>query len=54
MHDVHKLLERQATWQKSRARLSWPEKMRQAEILRDTLLKMRLVRPTPRQSPAKP
>jgi hypothetical protein len=49
MHDVHKMLERQATWQRSRANLSWPEKIRQAEILRDTFLKMRRTRPTPQQ-----
>ena len=42
MPSMQTLFERQAIWQKSRANLSWPEKIRQAEILRDTFLKMRM------------
>ena len=45
MNDARALLERQAAWQKTRASLSWPEKIRQAELLRDTLLKLRRTRP---------
>jgi hypothetical protein len=41
MNNTRQLLERQAAWQKTRAGLSWPEKIRQAELLRDTLLKLR-------------
>lgn len=35
MIDIRELLERQARWQQSRARLSWSEKLRLAETLRD-------------------
>lgn len=45
MNNTRQLLERQAAWQKTRARLSWPEKIRQAELLRDTLLQLRRTRP---------
>lgn len=46
MNDVRALLERQAAWQKTRARLSWSEKIRQAEVLRDALLNLRRTRPS--------
>jgi len=46
MNDVRQLLERQAAWQKTRARLSWSEKIRQAEVLRDALLTLRHTRPS--------
>lgn len=45
MNNAHRLLERQAVWQKTRACLSWPEKIHQAELLRDTLAKLRRARP---------
>ena len=45
MNDVCSLLERQAAWQKTRARLSWSEKIRQAEVLRDAFLNLRRTRP---------
>jgi hypothetical protein len=41
MSDVLELLRRQAEWQKSRARLSWSEKLVLAETLRDAALAMR-------------
>jgi hypothetical protein len=41
MFDVKTMLERQARWQKSRAKLSWTEKLRMAEILREAALAMR-------------
>lgn len=41
MNDVREMMNRQAAWQKSRARLSWPEKIKQAEILRDAFMKLR-------------
>lgn len=44
MNDARALLERQAAWQKTRVRLSWSEKIRQAEILRDALLNLRRTR----------
>jgi hypothetical protein len=39
--DVLKLLESQAAWQRARARLTWPEKLRLAETMRDAALKLR-------------
>ncbi len=41
MNDVPQMMQRQADWQKTRAHLSWPEKMKQAEVLRDASLKWR-------------
>lgn len=38
MDNVKALFERQARWQRSRAKLSWTEKLRMAEILRDAAL----------------
>jgi hypothetical protein len=35
--DVKELLARHAEWQKARRLLSWPEKLRQAEQMRETL-----------------
>ena len=40
MDNVKSLFERQAKWQRTRAKLSWTEKLRMAEILRDTALAM--------------
>jgi len=37
MNDVERLLERQALWQQSQRRLSWPEKIRLAERMRPTV-----------------
>ena len=41
MNDVQVLLERQANWQKSRQALSWPEKIRMAEEVRDSARRLR-------------
>jgi hypothetical protein len=41
MSDIQKLLERQAEWQKSRKSLSWPEKIRMAEAIRESVLQIR-------------
>ena len=40
MDELKVLFERQARWQRSRARLSWTEKLRMAEILREAALAM--------------
>jgi len=40
MFDVKSMLKRQALWQHSRAKLSWTEKLRMAEILREAALVM--------------
>ena len=40
MVDVKTMFERQARWQRSRATLSWTEKLRMAEILREAALAM--------------
>ena len=41
MDDVKKLLERQALWQKGRKSLPWPEKIRIAEAIRESILQIR-------------
>jgi len=41
MTDIRHLLERQAEWQKDRGSLSWPEKIRMAEAMRETLRQFR-------------
>jgi hypothetical protein len=41
MREVQKLLERQARWQKGRAALSWPEKIRMAEAIRESVRALR-------------
>jgi len=38
---VRKLLERQAEWQKSRAKLSWAEKVRMVEAVRESMAALR-------------
>ncbi len=40
MVDVKAMFERQARWQRSRATLSWTEKLRMAEILREAAIAM--------------
>jgi len=37
MIDTRQLLERQAQWQKGRQALSWPEKIRMAQNIRDSV-----------------
>jgi len=41
MTDIRHLLERQSEWQKARGSLSWPEKIRMAEAMRETLRQFR-------------
>ena len=41
MSDLATMFERQAEWQRSRAKLSWTEKLRLAAKLRDLALSMR-------------
>ncbi len=41
MTDVRQLLDRQAEWQKARRGLSWPEKIRMAEALREMVHQLR-------------
>jgi len=41
MFDVDKMFERQARWQRSRAKLSWTEKLQLAERLREAAIAMR-------------
>lgn len=45
MDDVKKLLERQAAWQKGRKSLPWPEKIRIAEAIRESILQLRSTGP---------
>jgi hypothetical protein len=41
MDEILRLLARQARWQKSRRSLSWPEKIRMAERIREPVLELR-------------
>lgn len=41
MIDVLELLERQARWQRSRSSLTWSEKIRMVEAIRETALQFR-------------
>ena len=50
MTDSRVLLQRQAERQKRRAHLSWPEKMRMAVVLRETMLQMQSANVDPRCS----
>ncbi len=45
MIDIHQILEKQAVWQRSRRHLSWSEKIRMAERVRDSILPMRATAP---------
>ncbi len=45
MPDVEALLRRQSDWQRARRALPWPEKVRLAEQLRDSVAALRLSRP---------
>ena len=52
MTEVERLLQRQAAWQKSREGLPWPEKIRIAEQMRDSLKQWR-IQQTPLTGPAR-
>ena len=41
MSEIQALLERQALWQKTRGALSWPETIRMAEGVRESVLELR-------------
>ncbi len=51
MSDVRALLEKQARWQKERQALSWPEKIRMAEKIRESVLALRQSRQGPSKDP---
>ena len=44
MIDVQQILQRQTQWQASRRTLSWPEKIRMAQSIRDSVLTLRTSR----------
>lgn len=46
MTEVERLLQRQAAWQKGRAQLTWPEKIRIAEQMRESLRRWRIQAPS--------
>jgi hypothetical protein len=54
MVDVHELLCRQTAWQKSRRALSWPEKIRMVEAVRDSILALRATSRSRRENEAVP
>jgi hypothetical protein len=37
MNEISRILENQAKWQRQRAQLSWPEKIRMAENMRESI-----------------
>jgi hypothetical protein len=45
MTDMRKLFERQAAWQKGRRVLTWPEKVRMAEAIREWVSRLGRARP---------
>lgn len=45
MTRIQELLERQSRWQKSRQALSWAEKIRMAERVRESALQLRASNP---------
>jgi hypothetical protein len=53
MNDIQQMLERQARWQKARRNLPWPEKIRMAERVRESILPLRATKP-PGPRPAAP
>ena len=44
MSEIQQLLARQARWQKTRQTLSWPEKIRMAERIRESVQQLRATR----------
>jgi hypothetical protein len=52
MTEIQQLLERQAAWQKERRNLSWEEKIRMIEDLRESIRVMRESQPSAQTSPA--
>lgn len=54
MSDIEQLLERQARWQKSRKSLSWPEKIRMAEAIRESVLALGGTSPRRVSAPSQP
>jgi hypothetical protein len=44
VNDVQQLLRQQAAWQKARRNLSWPEKIRLAQKIRESVAAWRVMR----------
>jgi hypothetical protein len=53
MTDLEELLRRQAQWQKSRQSLTWPEKIRMAERVRESVRQLRAQPRPPQPEPPK-
>ena len=47
MIDIQELFRRQAEWQKSRKALSWAEKIRMVEAIREDVLRLRASKQQP-------
>jgi len=54
MDEISKQPVRQANWQKNRKTLSWPEKVRQAEAIRDAIKALRKTKIDSLQSSYRP
>jgi hypothetical protein len=50
MDEAVKQFARQAQWQTRRKTLSWPEKVRQAEAMRESIIALRKKKPDSRRS----
>ena len=46
MTDMGKLFQRQTAWQKGRTALTWPEKIRMAEAIREWVSRLSRARPS--------
>jgi len=53
MNDIRKLLESHTRWQKERAGLSWEEKIRIVEGIRESVVQLRSLRKRAPDPPAK-
>ena len=54
MSEIKRLLERQARWQAARPTLSWPEKVRMVEAVRESVAGLRGTDPRRRPHAARP
>jgi len=51
MSEIQAMLERQTRWQKSRQSLSWPERIRMAERVRESVQQLHQSRNVEREDP---
>jgi len=54
MNDIARMLQRQAEWQRSRQSLTWPEKLRMVEAVRESIQLLRRTGPARAGTPTAP